>query len=148
MNGLQKYSRTILLLILILGGCLRFHYLSETSFSNDELSALTRARYDSFHDLVDKGIKTDGHPALVETMIWVIVHTTNDNVFSIRFLFAVAGIISILFIFLLAGRWFGSATALLSAAALATLQFPLLYSQLARPYSIGLMFVLSPGYLL
>jgi hypothetical protein len=146
-NRLSKnYEYVLLLLILIVGSWLRFHNLSVTSFSNDELSALTRARYDSFHELIEQGIKTDGHPALVETMMWFVIHHFNDNVFTVRFLFALSGIVSILFIFLLAKRWFGSATALLSAAALATLQFPLLYSQLARPYSIGLMFTLAMAY--
>jgi len=142
----KNYEYFLLFVILIVGAWLRFHNLSVTSFSNDELSALTRARYDSFHDLIEQGIKTDGHPALVETMIWFIIHHFNDNVFTVRFLFALSGVVSILFIFLLARRWFGSATALLSAAALATLQFPLLYSQLARPYSIGLMFTLAMAY--
>src|SRR5438874_9634507 len=142
----NNYEYILLLLILITGSWLRFHNLSETSLSNDELSALTRARYDSCHDLINKGIRTDGHPALVETTLWFIVHHFNDNVLTIRFLFAVAGIFSIVFIFLLSGRWFGKSTALLSAAALSSLQFPLLYSQLARPYSIGLMFVLATTY--
>ncbi|CAN5583716.1 hypothetical protein BH11BAC1_BH11BAC1_08810 [soil metagenome] len=136
----------LLLIILFIGSWLRFHNLGETSFSNDELSALTRARFDSFHELVEKGIMVDGHPALVQTMIWFTIHHFNDEVFTIRLPFAVSGIVSILLIFLLAKRWFGSATGLLSAAALATLEFPLLYSQIARPYSIGLMFSLALAY--
>ncbi|MEO8085791.1 MAG: glycosyltransferase family 39 protein [Bacteroidota bacterium] len=136
----------LLFIILFIGSWLRFHNLGETSFSNDELSALTRARFTSFHELVQKGIMVDGHPALVQTMIWFTIHHFNDDVFTIRFPFAVSGIVSILLIFLLAKRWFGSATGLLSAAALAILVFPLLYSQIARPYSIGLMFSLALAY--
>jgi hypothetical protein len=136
----------LLLLILAAGAFLRFHNLGEISFSNDELSALTRARHDSFHELVDKGIKVDGHPAFVQTMIWFTIQNFSDDVFKVRLPFALAGTLSILLVFLLAKRWFGSATGLLSAAALATLQFPLLYSQIARPYSIGLFFTLALAY--
>lgn len=142
----KNYENLLLFLILLAGTWLRFHKLGDISFSNDELSALTRARFDTFHELVEKGIKVDGHPALVQTMIWFTIHHINDEVFTVRFPFAVSGIISILLIFLLAKRWFGKATGLLSAAALATLQFPLLYSQTARPYMIGLMFTLALAY--
>src|SRR5258706_14065407 len=95
----KNYHYILLLLILIIGSWLRFHNLAETSFSNDELSALTRARYNGFHELVEKGIKTDGHPALVETMAWFIIHQFNDNVFTVRFLFALSGIVSIFLIY-------------------------------------------------
>lgn len=142
----KNYEYFLLFIILLTGTWLRLHNLGEISFSNDELSALTRARFDSFHELIEKGIKVDGHPALVQTMIWFTIHHINDDVFTVRFPFAVSGIISILIIFLLAKRWFGRATGLLSAAALATLQFPLLYSQTARPYTIGLMFTLALAY--
>ncbi len=142
----KNYEYLLLFLILLAGAWLRLHNLGDISFSNDELSALTRARFDTFHELVEKGIKVDGHPALVQTMIWFTIHHINDEVFTVRFPFAVSGIISILLIFLLAKRWFGRATGLLSAAALATLQFPLLYSQTARPYTIGLMFTLALAY--
>ena len=144
---LNKYYESVLLLvILITGAWLRFHNLGEISFSNDEMSAITRARFETFDELVEKGIKVDGHPALVQTMMWLTIQNINDDVFTIRFPFAVTGIVSIFLIFLLAKRWFGSATGLLAAAALATLEFPLLYSQTARPYSIGLMFSLALAY--
>ena len=142
----KNYEYFLLFIIILTGAWLRLHNLGDISFSNDELSALTRARFDSFHELVQKGIKVDGHPALVQTMIWFTIHHISDDVFTVRFPFAVSGIISILLIFLLAKRWFGTVTGLLSSAALATLQFPLLYSQTARPYTIGLMFTLALAY--
>ncbi len=143
---MKKYDYILLFIILLVGSVLRFHNLGDISFSNDELSALTRARFDSFHELIEKGIKVDGHPALVQTMMWFTIHHFNDDVFTVRFPFAVSGIVSVFFIFLLAKKWFGRVTALLSAAALATLQFPILYSQTARPYTIGLMFILALAY--
>src|SRR5205085_11323381 len=98
------------------------------------------------NELVEKGIKVDGHPFLVQTMMWYTVHHFGDDVFTVRFMFAIAGILSVFFLFLLGRSWFGKATGLLSAAALATLIFPLLYSQTARPYIIGSMFSLAMAY--
>ena len=139
----KNYDYILLVIILITALVMRFHLLGEISFSNDELSALTRARFETFPELVEKGIKTDGHPVLVQTMIWYTIHHFNDDVFTVRFMFALAGVLSVLFLFLLGRSWFGKATGLLAAAAMATLLFPLLYSQTARPYIIGLTFSLA-----
>ena len=142
----KNYDTLLLFVILVAAAWLRFYHLGDISFSNDELSALTRTRFDSFHELMEKGVKVDGHPALVQVMIWCVIHQFNDDVFTIRLLFALAGIVSVFFLFLLGKRWFGKTTGLLAAAALATLQFPLLYSQTARPYAIGLMFTILFAY--
>lgn len=142
----KNYDYILLVIILITATVMRFHMLGDISFSNDELSALTRTRFETFNELVEKGIKVDGHPFLVQTMMWYTVHHFGDDVFTVRFMFAIAGILSVFFLFLLGRSWFGKATGLLSAAALATLIFPLLYSQTARPYIIGSMFSLAMAY--
>src|SRR5437868_6356466 len=95
----KNYDYILLFIILIIASVLRFHLLGDISFSNDELSALTRARFDTFSELVENGIKVDGHPFLVQTMIWYTIHHFNDDVFTVRFIFAIAGIISVLFLF-------------------------------------------------
>jgi len=142
----KHYDKILLVIILVTAIGMRFHLLGDISFSNDELSALTRARFDTYPELLENGIRVDGHPFLVQTMIWYTIHHFNDDVFTVRFMFAVAGIISVFLLFLLGRNWFGKATGLLSAAALATLIFPLLYSQTARPYIIGLMFSLAMAF--
>src|SRR5689334_21187724 len=90
----KNYDTLLLFVILVAAAWLRFYHLGDISFSNDELSALTRARFDSFHELIEKGVKADGHPALVQVMIWCVIHQFNDDVFTIRLLFALAGIVS------------------------------------------------------
>jgi len=142
----KNYDYILLAIILVIALVMRFHLLGEISFSNDELSALTRARFNTFPELIEKGIKVDGHPFFVQTMIWYTIHHFNDDVFTVRFMFAVSGVISVLFLFLVGRSWFGKATGLLASAAMATLMFPLLYSQIARPYTIGLMFSLAMAY--
>jgi hypothetical protein len=142
----SRYEKIILVLILIVATALRFYNLGETSLSNDELSALTRTRFNTFSELINGGVKTDAHPAFVQILIWAVVHLLNDSVLTIRILFALAGVASVYFIFLLGNAWFGKWTGLFSAAALSALAFPLTYSQVARPYSFALLFSLMSAY--
>lgn len=143
----KKYAEEIILgFILLVGAVLRFHHLGFTSLSNDELSAITRAKYDSFSEMIQNGVMIDFHPAGVETWMFYWMNYFGDGVFMTRLPFAIAGIASILLIYLLASRWFNKISALFAAAALSFLQFPLLYSQLARPYAFGMLFVLASAY--
>jgi len=144
---INKYSsEAILGLILLIGAVLRLHHLGFTSLSNDELSAITRAHFNSFSEMIQHGVMIDFHPAGVEIFMYYWIKLFGDGVFMIRFPFAVAGLLSILALYLVAERWFNRATGLFAAAALSTLQFPLLYSQLARPYAFGMLFILAAAY--
>lgn len=146
-NRIKKYpEESVLLFILFVGAILRFYHLGFTSLSNDELSAITRAKQDSFSALIQNGVMPDFHPAGVEIFQYYWIKLFGDGVFIVRFPFAIAGILSILVIYLLAEKWFNKITALFAASALCFLQFPLLYSQVARPYSFGILFILCAAY--
>src|ERR1017187_9818007 len=135
-----------LLIILIIGAAFRLYNYFGWSLSNDELSAITRASYPSFSEMINKGVMVDFHPAGVETFLFYWMKLFGESEMMIRLPFVIAGIISILFAYLIAERWFNRTTALFVAMALACLQFPILYSQLARPYSPGLLFSLAMVY--
>ena len=60
----------VLLIILIIGGILRFYNYSDWSLSNDELSAITRLNFSSFHEMIEKGVRVDYHPAGVEVFMF------------------------------------------------------------------------------
>jgi hypothetical protein len=132
----------ILAIILVVAAALRFSHLGQTSLSNDELSSIIRAQYNSFNQLYNEGIKTDVHPAGLQVFLYYWLKIAGDSPFAVRFPFALCGLLSVLFVFLIARQWFNSNAALFAAAALATLQFPILYSQVARMYSIGLFLCL------
>jgi hypothetical protein len=92
---------------------------------------------------VEYGVKTgDTHPAGVQLFIYYWTKIFGTSEFSVRFPFAAAGVFSVLLIYLIGNFWFGRTCGLMAAAAMAALQFPLYYSQLARPYSSGLFFSL------
>ena len=132
----------LLLLILSAAAILRFHNLGESSLSNDELSALVRTDFHSFSALIDQGVSIDAHPAGVQVFEYYWIKLFGRTEAALRFPFALAGVISVLLIYAVGKRWFGKTSGLLAASALAMLQFPVLYSQIARPYSPGLMFTL------
>ena len=103
-----------------------------------------RLQFDSFGEMIEKGVKlTDFHPAGVQTFLYFWTKLFGFSEASVRLPFIIGGIISVYFVYLIGKKWFNKNTGLLSALSMAFLQFPLLYSQLARPYSPGLLFSLA-----
>ena len=101
----KHYNEITLSFIVLIGAVLRFHHLGFTSLSNDELSAITRAQYESFSSMIQHGVMIDFHPAGVEIFMYYWMKLFGDGVFIIRLPFAVAGVLSIFILYLLAKRW-------------------------------------------
>jgi hypothetical protein len=133
-------ERAILYLILLIGALLRIYNFWGLSLTNDEFSAIARTQLGSFSEFISKGIYSDIHPAGVEFFLYVWIKVFGTSIFMIRLPFIAAGIFSIYFAYRIAERWFNEHTGLFVAAALCFLQFPLMYSQLARPFIPGLLF--------
>ncbi len=112
------------------------------SFTHDELSAIVRLDFNSLAELWKNGIRPDGHPAFVQIFLWISTKIFGMTEAAIRFPFVIAGIGSVALLYFIAKRWFGLTTAYFSSLSLAILDFPILYSQIARPYAFGLFFCL------
>ena len=139
-----KTDQIILLIILLLAAFLRFYNYAGWSLSNDELSALSRLQFDSFSEMIEKGVMLgDFHPAGVQVFLWFWVKVFGNSVVAVRLPFVIFGIVSVYLVFLIGKRWFSPAAGLFAVSAMAFLQFPILFSQLARPYSPGLLFSLA-----
>ncbi|MEP7169832.1 MAG: glycosyltransferase family 39 protein, partial [Bacteroidota bacterium] len=82
----------------------------------------------------------------VEIFLFYYVKLFGISEFAIRLPFVILGICSVYLIYLVGKKWFNSSVGLLSASTLCVLEFPLLYSQIARPYSPGLFFTLLAAY--
>ena len=128
--------------ILLVAAILRFYHYSAFSFSNDELSAVNRLRFNSFGELVKGGFYVDGHPGGIQVFLWYWSKWFGNSEAALRLPFVLFGILAVLFSYLVAKRMFGLVAGLFTAASLAFLEFPLLYSQIARPYGSGLFFCL------
>jgi Dolichyl-phosphate-mannose-protein mannosyltransferase len=138
----QKIFLVLIIAITSIAAFLRFYKLGSFSFSNDELSALNRIRYDSFSDLISEGVVLDYHPALVQVFLFYWTKIFGLSAFSIRLPFVLLGIASVPLAYLLGKKWFNEQTGLFLAASIAFFEFPLLYSHIARPYVVGLFGVL------
>ena len=78
--------------------------------------------------------------------LWLWVRIFGWSEFWVKLPFALMGIGSIYLIYLIGKQWFNRKVGLFSAAFFAVSQFTVFYSQLARPYSAGLFFVLLMAY--
>ncbi len=143
---LKKPESFWLLIILCIAAILRFYDYGAFSYSNDELSALNRLHYNTFAELVQKGFYVDGHPGGIQVFLWQWVRLFGDNEWIVRLPFVIMGIIAVWMSYKVAKLMFGTSAGLFTAVALTFLQFPLLYSQIARPYGPGMLFSLMVVY--
>jgi hypothetical protein len=144
---MDNRTRSILIAgILIMGAALRLWEYWSFSYSNDELSALSRLDFNSLRELIQGGVRPDGHPAGAQVLIWYVTRIFGISEAVVRLPFILAGIGAVLYIYRIGRAWHSVSAGLLMAAALATLEFPLLYSRIARPYAIGLLFATMAAY--
>ena len=143
MGKLFEKENTFFWLIILIASAFRFYNYYNWSFTHDELGAFVRLNYDSFSELIAKGVRdNDTHPAFVQVFLFIWTKIFGLSEASARFPFVIAGVGSVALVYLIAKKWFGFATACFSSLSIAILDFPILYSQLARPYSFGLFFSL------
>lgn len=143
MQNIFQKEKTFFWLIIFIASALRIYNYYNWSFTHDELGAFVRLNYDSFSELIAKGVRdNDTHPAFVQLFLWAWAKIFGLSEVAIRFPFVVAGIGSVALVYCIAKKWFGFTTACFSSLTIAILGFPILYSQLARPYSFGLFFSL------
>ena len=145
MKAILKFLKSdngLLLVIVLIGTFLRFYDAFNIPYTHDELSAYYRLQFDSFGELIEKGVKVDGHPALVQVFLFYWIKLFGHDEFIVKLPFLLLGIGSIPLSYVVSKKWFNSSTALMVALFMATLQFPIMFSQIARPYISGLFFSL------
>ncbi len=130
----------LIILILSIGALLRFYRLCEIPFTHDEFSAIIRTQFSSFHELIEKGVKIDGHPAGVQVFLFYLVRIFGVSEAILKTPFILFGLLSIWIVYLIGKMWFNATVGLVVASFVAFLQFTVMYSQIARPYASGLCF--------
>jgi hypothetical protein len=141
-TSIFRGNNVIVLIIILVAAILRFYRLSEIPFTFDELSAINRTTYDSFSELLSKGIYNDGHPAGIQIFLYYLTHFFGYSQIVVKLPFLIAGMVSVWLVYIIAKKWFNETTGLLSSAFVASIQFTIMYSQIARPYASGLFFLL------
>lgn len=124
-------------------GIILFSYqITSAPLTADELSAVNRGNYDTLDEVFKYSISTDSHPPFSQILLFYWIKLVGFNVFLIKLPFLLMGIASIFSIYQLAKQWFGKSSALLSMAFFVSIQFTIMYSQIARPYIVGLFLTL------
>jgi 4-amino-4-deoxy-L-arabinose transferase-like glycosyltransferase len=136
----------VLLLILLAGTVLRFYGLDNNSLGNDELASWRRSNYDTFNEVIHEQIYNENHPPGHQVLLFFVEKYLGDSEWILRFPSAIAGILSIFFIFLLGSRLYTYREGLISAVVMAFAWCPIYYSQEARAYSFLLLFTLMSTY--
>lgn len=141
------YEYLLLLFIVLVGSILRFWDYGNIPFMHDELSALSRLQFNNFNDLIREGVMLgDTHPAGVQVFLYYWTALVGTSEIMVKLPFILSGILSIWISYLIGRLWFDGTTGLLTAACISSLQFFVMYSQIARPYASGLLITLIMVY--
>ncbi|MGZ3864563.1 MAG: glycosyltransferase family 39 protein [Bacteroidia bacterium] len=140
---LEKLKNNWLIIaVLAIAFLLRFVPLFSYEFSFDELSALERTRFDNLNDLIEKGVKIDAHPALIQVFLFYWIKIGNASEVWVKLPFLVCGFLSCWFIFRFANKWFNYKTGVISAIIVGCSMIFLVYSSFARMYAPGVLFAI------
>ena len=142
MKNNSKYFYLILLLILLVGLILRFWKFLEIPFTYDELSALSRLQFDGLYNIIEFGVKPDGHPAGVHLFLYYWIGFFGDREIIVKLPFLLAGLASIYLSYRIGSLWFNNTVGILTAVYISSLQLTVMFSQIARPYISGLFLTL------
>lgn len=143
---LKLKNEYILLLILLIAIILRFYNYASIPFSHDEFSAFFRLQYSSYSELIQYGVVPDGHPAGIQVFLYYWTKLFGFSEIAIKLPFTIMGVFAVYLSYLIAKKWFNTTTALIVSAYIASLQYTVMYSQIARPYMSGLFFTLLMVY--
>ena len=142
---LNTKNRAVFIL-LSLAFILRFFNFWDWSLTNDELSAMMRTDYNSIATLFNEGIWVDGHPALTQVFLFYWRKLFGTSVFWWRLPFVIFSCIGVVYFYLFAKKILNKNAAIVALAFISVSQLFILYSQIARPYSLGFFFTMVFSY--
>lgn len=125
---------------------LRFIPLFNYQFTFDELSGLDRTQFNSYADLLERGVKIDAHPALVQLIIYWLVKLVGFNTAIIKLPFLLAGQLTIIYAYAIGYRFFSHKVAQIAAVFFSFSLVFVFYAPIARMYSSGVFFSLAAIY--
>ncbi len=134
----EQWARYTFLVLLVLAAILRFWDLPHIPYTHDEISALVRI-YPSLYETVQRGVaQQDTHPPGVQVFEWIWTRIFGMEEHGVKLPFILMGLLAIFFLYRTAILWTSATTAILLTALMATLQYTVMYGQIARPYAAGL----------
>lgn len=142
---LPAKSTLALLGVLLLAAGLRFYGLEIQSLWVDELASVWFSGPDSLGWVVQL-TRSDVHPPGYYAVLHLAREVLGDEEWALRFPSAVAGVLSVLAIYLLGHRLYSKREGLMAALFTAIFFTPVYYGQEARSYSLLLLFSIVTTY--
>jgi hypothetical protein len=123
---------------------LRFYKIDQFQFDSDELSAIFRAQNAiNWHQHIFDGIMVDGHPAGVQTLIWLWVQQFSSNPLPLKMIAALFGLANVILTFFITKKIFGLKPAYFAMLCMSVLWWEVDLSLWVRPYIFGQFFTLA-----
>lgn len=133
-------EHTAFVIILIACFALRLIPLFDYQFTLDELSGLDRTRFDSFGDLMDKGIKIDAHPAFVQVLIWYLTKFFGYTNWVIKLPFLLFGFGAVIYAYFFCLKNFSKQVGIICSLIFSFSLVFVFYAPIARMYISGIFF--------
>ena len=133
-------ERITLLLLLLLALVLRFWGFPSIPYTHDEISGLLRVDHPTIGAAIASGSwKVDAHPPGVHffLLFWTQWFGFGDG--AVKAPFIMSSVLALFFLYRFAYAWAGGPVALITTALLATMQYTVMYGQIARPYAMGFL---------
>jgi hypothetical protein len=137
-NLLKKHWFFILLIFI--AAVVRFYDLSAVPMDSDELGALFRAEktQSSFWAHITQGVAIDGHPAGVQTIIWILFKVLHFNEWTYKLIWGLFSLMNLGLFYRFCLMESDKKAAEFSTILMALLYFPVSMSVWVRPYELGL----------
>jgi hypothetical protein len=129
--------------ILLLSTLLRFIPLFDYEFTYDELSGLDRTQFPDLSTLLEKGVKIDAHPALIQVVIFYLIKAFGYINWIVKLPFLVCAQLAVVYGYAVGVRNFSKQSALVTALLLSFSLIFVFYAPIARMYIPGVFFSLA-----
>ena len=124
--------------LLTLALVLRLWGFPSIPFSHDEISALVRVDYSTIGDAIAKGVVgVDTHPPGTHAFLWCWTQLFGFGDGVVKAPFMLMSVLALFLLYRVMYAWTGGAVALIGTALMATMQYTVMYGQIARPYAMG-----------
>ncbi|MBL7921072.1 MAG: glycosyltransferase family 39 protein [Bacteroidia bacterium] len=142
---LIKFIKEHTVFVVILTACLvlRLIPLFDYQFTLDELSGLDRTRFDSFGDLMDKGIKIDAHPAFVQVLIWYLTKFFGYTNWVIKLPFLLFSFSAVIYAYFFCLKNFSKQVGIICSLIFSFSLVFVFYAPIARMYISGIFFSIA-----
>ncbi len=130
-------------IIFLVTAILRLFFLFDYQFTYDELSGLERTQFTSFADLIDKGVKIDAHPALVQLIIYYLVQLFGYVTWIIKLPFLLFSLAILPYAYFFGLRHFSKQSGLFATVIFSFSLVFVFYAPIARMYISGVFFSMA-----